>query len=88
MDTITLCSSITNMLQRDVASALTRDNKTIQKRLMKPISNFIMQTSVWRPWDSVQPPDAFQMLWHLPQEVTVPASYHGPLVDLWYDLLS
>ena len=41
-------------------------------------------------WDSVQPPDALHMLWHLPQEVsvTVPASYHGPSVDLWYDLLS
>ena len=90
MDTLTLRSSITRMLQRDVASALSCDNKTIQKQLMKPISNFITQTSVRRPWDSVQPPDALQMLWHLPQEVsvTVPASYHGPLVDLWYDLLS
>ena len=57
---------------------------------MKPISNFITQAYVRRLWDSVQPPNALQMLWHLPQEVsaTVPASYHGPLVALWYDLLS
>ena len=90
MDTLTLRSSIARMLQRDVASALACDNKTIQKQLMKPIGSFITQTSVRRLWDSVQPPDALQMLWHLPQEVsvTVPASYHGPLVDLWYDLLS
>ena len=30
------------------------------------------------------------IVWHLPEEIsiTVPASYHGPMVDLWYDLLS
>ena len=90
MDTITLRSSIARMLQRDVAFALTCDNKTIEKQLMKPIINFITQTFHRRPWDFVQPPDILQMLWHLSQEVsvTVPASYHGPLVDLWYDLLS
>ena len=88
MDTFTLCSA--RILQCDDASALTCDNKSIQKQLMKPISNFIMQASVRRQWDSLQPPDALQMLWHLPQEVsvTVPASYHGPLVDLCYDLPS
>ena len=89
MDTFTVRSSIARMLQRDVASALSCDNKKIQKQLMKPITNFITQASVPRLWDSVQPPDALQMLWHLPQEVSVavPASYHGPLVNLWYDLV-
>ena len=87
MDTFTLRSSIARMLQRDVPSALSCENKTIRKQLMKRISNVTTQASVRRWWDFVQPPDALQMLWHLPLEVsvTVPASYHGPLVDLWYD---
>ena len=43
MDTITLRSSIARMLQRGLSSALTCDNKTIQKQLMKPISNCITE---------------------------------------------
>ena len=90
MDTFTLHSSVARMLQRDVASALTCNNKTVQKQIVKPINNFITQTSVRRLWDSFHPPDALRMPWHLPQEVsvTVAASYHGPLVVFWYDLLS
>ena len=82
MNTFTLRSSIARMLQRDVASALSCDNKTIQKQPMKPISNFITQTSVHRLWDSVQPPDVLHMLWHLPQEVSVTVTH--PIMALWW----
>ena len=46
MDTTTLWSSIARILQRDVASALTYDGKTIQKQVMKPINSFLTQASV------------------------------------------
>ena len=89
MDTFTLRSSITRMLQRDVSSRI-MPHQNNSKTTHDAHSNFITQASFRRLWDSVQPPDALQMLWHLPQEVSVtePASYHGPLVDLSYDLLS
>ena len=87
---IPLRNYISRMLQRDISSALTNDSKTMQKQVMKPISNFITQAAVRQIWDSIRPQDALQMLWHLPQEIstTVLASLHGPLVDLLYDLLS
>ena len=90
LDTTTLRNSISRMLQRDVCSTLASDSKAIQKKITKPIRNFITQGAVRRLWDSTQPQDALQMLWHLPQEISiiVPTSYHGPSVDLWYDLLS
>ena len=82
MDTFTLRSSLVRMLQRVIAFALSCDTKPIQKQLMKSISSFSTQTSVRSLWDSVQPPNALHLLWHLPQKVfvAVPALYHGPVL--------
>ena len=84
MDTTTLRHPNSCMLHRNVSSALASDGKTIHKQIMKPIGNFISQATMRRLWDSIQPLDALQMLWHLLQEIsiTVPASYHGPLAGI------
>ena len=55
-----------------------------------PIMEFIANPSVKKLWEAVQPIDALQMIWHLPQPLatTIRASYYGPMTDPWFDLLS
>ena len=51
--TTTLQSSISRMLHRDISSVLASHSNTIQKQIMRRITNFISQAAVWRLWNPI-----------------------------------